>query len=61
MWTSSIGLAALLSGVVALGLVLLHLMSALLERTSPIRLRHWAEESEGRLLDLYEQPMRFEV
>ena len=61
MWTSSIVLAAALSGVVALGLVLLHLMSALLERTSPIRLRHWAEESEGRLLDLYEQPMRFEV
>lgn len=41
--------------------MLLHFMSALLERTSPIRLRHWAEESEGRLLDLYEQPMRFEV
>ncbi len=61
MWTSSTGLALLVAGVVALGSVLLHLMSALLERTSPIRLRHWAEESEGRLLDLYEQPMRFEV
>jgi len=61
MWTDSTALAAMTSTVTAAVTVLLHLMSALLERTSPIRLRHWAEESEGRLLELYEQPMHFEV
>ncbi|MEJ2085095.1 MAG: hemolysin family protein [Acidobacteriota bacterium] len=54
MWTESIALAAVTSVVTAVVTVLLHLMSALVERTSPIRLRHWA-------LELYEQPMRFEV
>jgi CBS domain containing-hemolysin-like protein len=36
-------------------------LSALVERSGPIRLRHWAEEADGRLLRLYEQPARFEA
>jgi putative hemolysin len=35
------------------------LLSALLERSGPIRLRHWAEESGGRLRQLYDDPARF--
>jgi putative hemolysin len=38
---------------------LLSVLSALLERSGPIRLRHWAEESGGRLRALYDQPIRF--
>jgi CBS domain containing-hemolysin-like protein len=34
-------------------------LSALLERSGPIRLRHWAEESGGRLRALYDSPARF--
>ncbi len=41
--------------------VLLSGLSALLERSGPIRLRHWTEEAEGRLRALYEQPLRFEA
>ncbi len=41
--------------------VLLSGLSALVERSGPIRLRHWAEEAEGRLRRLYEQPVRFEA
>jgi CBS domain containing-hemolysin-like protein len=37
------------------------LMTALLERSGPIRMRHWVEETGGRLRDLYEHPVRFEV
>ncbi len=52
------GLAvALLVAVAALGIVL----SALLERSGPIRLRHWAEEAGGRLRALYDEATRFEV
>ncbi|HXO22205.1 MAG TPA: hemolysin family protein [Thermoanaerobaculia bacterium] len=36
-------------------------LSALLERSGPIRLRHWAEEAGGRLRTLYESPVRFGV
>lgn len=36
-------------------------LSALIERSGPIRLRHWAEEAEGRLRGLYESPARFEA
>ncbi|HEX2224610.1 MAG TPA: hemolysin family protein [Thermoanaerobaculia bacterium] len=35
------------------------LLSALLERSGPIRLRHWAEEAGGRLRQLYDDPARF--
>jgi putative hemolysin len=33
--------------------------SALLERSGPIRLRHWAEGAGDRLRELYDQPVRF--
>jgi putative hemolysin len=36
-------------------------LSALLERSGPIRLRHWAEEAGGRLRRLYDTPVRFAV
>ncbi len=35
--------------------------SALLERSGPIRLRHWAEEAGGALRALYDAQVRFEV
>ncbi|HYO16452.1 MAG TPA: hemolysin family protein [Thermoanaerobaculia bacterium] len=41
--------------------VLVAVLSALLERSGPIRLRHWAEEAEGSLLRLFESPLRFGV
>jgi CBS domain containing-hemolysin-like protein len=41
--------------------VLLSILSALLERSGPIRLRHWAEEAGGRLRALYDSPVRFGV
>ncbi|MEA2601335.1 MAG: magnesium and cobalt exporter, family [Acidobacteriota bacterium] len=36
-------------------------LSALLERSGPIRLRHWAEEADGSLRKLFETPVRFAV
>ncbi|TNF84298.1 MAG: HlyC/CorC family transporter [Acidobacteria bacterium] len=44
-----------------LATILAIVLSILLERSSPIRLRHWAEEGGGRLLELYDRPARFEV
>ena len=41
--------------------VLASVLSALLERSGPIRLRHWAEEAGGRLRRLYDTPVRFAV
>ena len=41
--------------------ILAIVLSILLERSGPIRLRHWAEEAGGRLLALYERPAHFEV
>ncbi len=38
---------------------LLAVVSALLERSGPIRLRHWAQEAGGGLRTLYEQGPRF--
>jgi CBS domain containing-hemolysin-like protein len=40
---------------------LLLTLSALLERSGPIRLRHWAETAGGRLRRLFEAPARFAV
>ena len=40
---------------------LLAILAALLERSGPIRLRHWAEEAGPALLRLYEQAPRFEA
>ncbi len=37
------------------------LLSALLERSGPVRLRHWAEEAGGSLRTLYEDAARFEI
>ncbi len=50
----SLALAAPLS-------ILLTTLSALLERSGPIRLRHWAEEAGGGLRELYDRPRRFEA
>ncbi len=53
---------ALWAAVLILPLMpLLSLMTALLERSGPIRMRHWVEETGGRLRTLYEVPARFEV
>jgi putative hemolysin len=41
--------------------VLLSVLSALLERSGPIRLRHWAEEAGGRVRRVYDHPIRFAV
>ncbi len=40
---------------------LLVFLSALIERSSPIRLRHWAEEAGSRLRELYDAAPRFEA
>ncbi len=48
---------AALTALTALVIVL----SALLERSSPIRLRHWIGEAGGSLQQLYEDPARFEA
>ncbi len=42
-------------------LILLSALSALLERSGPIRLRHWSEEAGGSLRRLYDRPARFEA
>lgn len=41
--------------------VLFAVLSALLERSGPIRLRQWAEEAGGGLRRLYDAPVRFGV
>lgn len=41
-------------------MVLLVLSSALVERSGPIRLRHWAEEAGGNLRQLFVAPRQFE-
>ena len=40
---------------------LLSMLTALLERSGPIRMRHWVEEAGGRLRSLYEDSFRFEL
>jgi CBS domain containing-hemolysin-like protein len=49
---------ALVALVVA---ALLAVLAALLERSGPIRLRHWAQEAGPALLGLYERAPRFEA
>jgi putative hemolysin len=46
-------------GLLLVAAFVLSVLSAMLERTGPIRLRHWAEEAGGRLRDLYDEPIRF--
>ena len=41
--------------------VLVQVLAALLDRSGPIRLRYWAQEADGRLLGLFEEPLKFEV
>ena len=36
-------------------------LSALVERSGPVRLRHWVQEANGDLKSLYGQPARFEA
>lgn len=50
-------LGTVLTAVLA---VVFQVLAAMLERSSSIRLRHWAEEASGNLLALYEDPSRFE-
>lgn len=45
----------------ALASAALMVLSALVERSGPVRLRGWAEEAGGRLLALFERPPRFEA
>jgi len=61
MWTESQTAALVVAIPVVLLAILIQVLSALLERSGPIRLRHWAEEAEGRILTLFEHPVRFEV
>ncbi len=53
--------AAWAAGLLLPASVVAILLSALLERSGPVRLRHWAEEAGGGLLALFEAPPRFEI
>jgi len=44
-----------------LGAWLLSVLAALLERSGPIRLRHWAQEAGSLLRNLYAKMPRFEA
>jgi CBS domain containing-hemolysin-like protein len=55
-WLAGWGLA-----LAAPAAILLAVLSALLERSGPIRLRHWAEEAGGSLRRLYDRPARFDA
>jgi putative hemolysin len=57
----SIEALAWLAAVLLPAAAVVSVLSALLERSGPIRLSHWAEESGGRLRALYDQPVRFGV
>jgi CBS domain containing-hemolysin-like protein len=54
-------LLALLVAAGALLSPLTLILSALLERSGPIRLRHWSAQAGGRLALLYDEPRRFEA
>ncbi len=54
-------LAGCLTALLVLATAGFVLVSALVERSGPIRLHHWAEKAGGRLLRLYETPRRFEA
>jgi hypothetical protein len=57
----SIEALAWMTAVLLPAAALVSVLSALLERSGPIRLSHWAEEAGGRLRALYDQPLRFGV
>lgn len=48
-------------GVLGLLSILAPVLSALVERSGPVRLRHWVQEADGRLKALFAQPARFEA
>ena len=56
--TTAEGLQLLL---VALSAALVSLLSATVERSGPVRLRSWAEETGGRLARLFAHPARFDA
>lgn len=56
LWQPWVVLLLAIGGSSALGI-----LSALLERSGPIRLRQWAEDAGGRLLNMFEAPARFEA
>ncbi|HEX6200578.1 MAG TPA: hemolysin family protein [Thermoanaerobaculia bacterium] len=60
-WTGEAWAFAWAAAALAVVTVVASTLSALIERSGPIRLRHWAEEAEGRLLALYEDPIRFDA
>ena len=47
--------------VLTLSALALGVLSALIERSGPIRLRHWVEKSSAGLRALYDHPQRFEA
>ncbi len=53
-WWLTAGLFLALAGLVPV-------LAALLERSGPIRLRHWADEAGGRLQQLNQSPARLEA
>ncbi len=61
MTSSFLMSASLLALVLAVFTVLVQVLAALLDRSGPIRLRYWAEEASGRVLGLFEEPLKFEV
>ncbi len=54
----AVGILALVLTVFA---VVVQVLAALLDRSGPIRLRYWAQEASGRVLDLFDEPLKFEV
>ena len=52
---------AVAAGGAMLGAWLLSVLAALLERSGPIRLRHWAQEAGSLLRNLYGKTPRFEA
>lgn len=61
MWAESSLAAGVLAILITVLAVLVQVLSALVERSGPIRLRHWAEEAGGRVLQLYDTPLKFEA
>ncbi|HVS04197.1 MAG TPA: hemolysin family protein [Thermoanaerobaculia bacterium] len=58
---AELGVGLVATGVAALVMALLAILTALVERSGPIRLRHWAEEAGGGLRVLYTRTPRFEA
>jgi len=55
------GVQAIGAALLVLAGRLLSVLAAIIDRSGPIRLGHWAEEAGGRLRTLYGQPARFEL